>query len=145
MVGSPLGNIAQSIAGQYLDNKADQQQQALDTQENAASRELIKRLGTPGTVEQAYNPEANPGTGPLINGTVPMTPQEESARRLSVMGEGLAIPSLRKTLEAQIGQELDNPHKERLLDAKLTQAQAIADARNKAMHGGHRRPHRRCN
>lgn len=133
MVGSPLGNVAAGLAGQYLDSQADQQQQALDTQENAATRELIKRLGTPGTVEQTYNPEANPGTGPLVNGTVPMTPQEESARRMSVMGEGLAIPSLRKTLEAQIGQELDNPHKERLLDAKLTQAQAIADARNKAM------------
>lgn len=133
---SPIGGLATALsrmAGHIDMQRLDAQEALLGQRELADRQRITSELGKTGTVRQQYNPEANPGTGPLINGEVPMTKEEERQRRFGLYGEGMNVPSLRKTLEAQMGAELKQPLQEELIDTRLAGAQAIQDAKNKAM------------
>lgn len=101
---NPWQNFAESFAGSAMNTSADSEQTDLARQEQQAAQTLIERLGTPGMKEQ---------TGPTMDGSAmpqgPLSPEEEDARRIGVIGEGMAIPSLRQVLSQQLGQELDYP------------------------------------
>lgn len=132
----PAGGVAAAIGrgiGTYDMTKIDAQDKLLSANEARDRNRIAAELGKTGTKQQTYDPVANPGTGPLVNGEVPMTPEEEKARRFGLYGQGMGVPSLRKTLEAQLGAELKAPLQEELLDSKLAGAAAVQDARNKAM------------
>jgi hypothetical protein len=128
---NPWSNFVEGLAGSAMEHSAARDATALQQAEQQAARELVKRLGTPGTVEQTYDPATNPGTGPLINGTVPMTPEEESSRRLAVIGEGMAIPSLRQVLSQQLGQELSYPRQREQEAQRLASERARLEAQDK--------------
>ena len=132
----PMGGIAASIArglGTYDQAKIDDQAKLLSANEAHIRSRILEGLGTKGTKQQVYDPVANPGTGPLVNGEVPLTPDEEQARRFKLYGEGMNVPSLRKTLEAQLGAELKQPLVEDMLDTKLANASALQDVKANAM------------
>ena len=125
-VGNQLGNLAQGLAGIYMGNKADSEANQLANEQQAAAQEIIKRLGTPGTKEQ-FGPAVNGGPMPQQ----PLSAEEEGARRLGVIGEGMGIPSLRQTLAAQLGQELDYPRQREMEAAKAASQQAALEAQDK--------------
>jgi hypothetical protein len=116
VVGNPLGNIASSIGGAITNRMADRDQQEYNQREDEATRSVLTRLGTPGMKEQFGPPPEGKDNMPRQ----PLTPEEESARRLGIYGEGMAVPSLRKVIEAQLGQELDYPRQRETEKAKAT-------------------------
>lgn len=126
-VGNPLGNIAQSIGGTLLNRMADRDQADLNQRENEATSNVLTRLGTPGMKEQFGPPPEGKDNMPQQ----PLTPEEESARRLGVYGEGMAIPSLRKVIEAQLGQELDYPRQRETEKFKQNMETARQEAQDK--------------
>lgn len=132
----PMGGVAASIArgrGEHDMSKVEDQEKLLSANEAHTRSRIVEGLGAKGTKPQLYDPVANPGTGPLVNGEVPLDKDEEQARRFKLYGEGMGVPSLRKTLESQLGAELKQPLQEELLGTKLENAQSLMDAKNAAM------------
>lgn len=129
-----IGAALSRAAGQYDSAQLDDQEKLLGQRELADRQRIVGELGRTGTVNE---PTLRQGQGPLLEPIIdpsrPMTKEEEKARRFGLYAEGMNVPSLRKTLEAQMGAELKQPLQEELLDTKLAGAQAVADARNKAM------------
>lgn len=124
---NPWQNFVEGAAGSGMGAYSDAEQNNLARQEQQAAQTLIKRLGTPGMKEQM---------GPAPEGQTmpqgPLSPEEEDARRIGILGEGMAIPSLRKTIEAQLGQELDYPRQreqEKVKSAAETARLAAQDER----------------
>jgi len=140
MVGSPLGNVAAGLAGQYLGNQAREEQGALEQQQTTARDEWLGKMPT-GVDTQHYDPVANPGTGPLAEGMeVPQSPlQQAKAMQSWAMKaprgmEGVQNFALQQSLtapqrEAEAAQKAqDRLHELQLkaIDARATQAERLA-------------------
>ena len=108
----PMGGVAAAIArgrGEYDQRQIDDQNKLLSANETRDRNRIVGELGAADTGKDGRQ------------------------QRFGLYGQGMGIPSLRKTLEAQMGAELKAPIAEELLDSKLAGAQAVADARNEAM------------
>ena len=78
IVGNPLGNIASGLAGAFMGDKARTAQAGLEQSRNAQREEFLQSMPS-ATEQQTYDPVANPGTGPLMNGTFEK-PYEQQAQ-----------------------------------------------------------------
>lgn len=98
-------------SGNRETDKLDRQQALLDANQARVARQTFDRLATPGTrTIETVDSDAGP-TLPKTE-TVALTPAEERSRRIKVMGEGMAVPSIRAMLQQQLGQELDYPQQD---------------------------------
>lgn len=121
MVGA-FDRLSSQLQGRREGERIDHADSALTAAQSRARRTTMDRLATPGTrTIETVDSDAGP-TLPKQE-TVPLTPEQERQRRLKVMGEGLVVPSLRQTLQQQIGQELDYPQQDaiRSENAKVRQ------------------------
>jgi hypothetical protein len=110
--------------GNYQKPQIEQQMQGLSDQQTAEYQAMIKELTTPGTrsTEQMVQ-----GQGPLLEPPVetvktPLSPLEESQRRLGVYGEMSRLPMARKMAEAGIKSEVDFPEKQALREQAMVAA-----------------------
>ena len=138
-VGSPFGQIAQAIGGAYMGDKARTRQGELEQQQTTARDEWLGQMPK-GVDTQHYDPVANPGTGPLVEGMeVPQSPlQQAKAMQAWAMKaprgmEGVQNFALQQSLtapqrEAEAAQKAqDRLHELQLkaIDARATQAERL--------------------
>lgn len=75
IVGNPLGNIAASLGGAFLGDRARTRQGELEQQQTQERQDWLNQMPS-GTETQHYDPMSNPGTGPLAEGMeVPQSPR----------------------------------------------------------------------
>ena len=136
MSGPDIGGAISRALGQYQNYQVDQEENAVSQREAQNAQRIVSELGKQGKVNQQYDPQSNPGTGPLLNGEVPMTAEEDKARRFGLYGQGMNNPSIRSIIASQLGAEMQQPLKNELLDTKLAGAMEQQEARNRAMMQG---------
>ena len=138
-IGSPLGQIAQALGGAYIGDKARTRQGELEQQQTTARDEWLGQMPS-GVDTQHYDPVANPGTGPLVEGMeVPQSPlQQAKAMQAWAMKaprgmEGVQNFALQQSLtapqrEAEAAQKAqDRLHELQMkaIDARATQAERL--------------------
>ena len=119
----PIANFAgafdrfnQQTQGNREMDAIDAADKLLSANQAANSREVMIGLTTKGSKQQLRQ-----GEGALLEpnvDTVDLSPEEESQRRLRIMGKGMSNPTLRQTLAAQLGQEMDWPQRQAEAEAK---------------------------
>lgn len=67
IVGNPWGKIASAIGGEFIGNRAREDQGAME-QRQQQERDAFLAAMPSATETQHYDPVANPGTGPLVEG-----------------------------------------------------------------------------
>ena len=67
IVGNPLANIASTIGGEFIGRRAREDQGAME-QRQQQERDAFLAAMPSATETQHYDPVANPGTGPLVEG-----------------------------------------------------------------------------
>lgn len=125
LVASPLPEAGSIVGSRYVPNtmgmvkhnldrisgnremdRIDEQEKLLSANQARNTRQVVEGLATRGQTNGIVQ-----GEGPLIDPTrmVDLNPADEANRRLKIMGQGMGNPTLRQTLMAQIGQEMDYP------------------------------------
>lgn len=67
IVGNPLANIASAIGGEFIGQRAREDQGAMEQRQQQERDAFLAAM--PSAIEtQHYDPVANPGTGPLVEG-----------------------------------------------------------------------------
>lgn len=114
----------------------EEKEKLLSANQARNTAQVMQGLATRGTKQQLRQ-----GEGPLLTpniDTVDLSPQEESQRRLKIMGQGLGNPSIRNLLTQQMGQEFDVPYRiaeaeaKRKFDAEQAELKRIEDGEQKA-------------
>lgn len=127
IVGNPLGNIAASLGGEFLGRRAREAQGAME-QRQQQERDAFLAAMPSATETQHYDPVANPGTGPLVEGMeVP-----RDARALAQATQAWAAKAPRGMEGVQnfaLQQALTAPQRQAELEAKAVEAKALAAQR----------------
>jgi len=129
IVGNPLGNIASGLAGAFMGDKARTAQAGLEQSRNAQREEFLQSMPS-ATEQQTYDPVANPGTGPLMNGTFEKPYEQQAQETQNWATRGMTIPGMEGIGAFGIQQKLMAPEKkaEREQAAKIAETQLLIKA-----------------
>ena len=136
--GGALGGIGAAMeraAGAINENRLMNENRALAGEQVRRFQQLQQELRTPGTKEGAGY---SYGQGPLMDLSeqpkeqVPLSPLEESKRRLDVYSRMSALPMARGLANAGIKSEVDFPERQALLEQQQSQARELAQQRLEA-------------
>ena len=132
--GEWMERTARPLLGKLDEERAMRQQAALNEQQRAEYDSLMQQLNTPGTkvLKRTLNdlPADQSGPiGPEVEQQVPMTPLEESRRRMGVYGQMDRLPMARQM--AALGQksEVDFPERQALAEQQQAAAKEAQAAR----------------
>lgn len=108
--------------GRYNEQRVMDKQRALNEQQNTEVDSLLNELTTPGT-KSVLTQALRQGEGPLlqpnmdqVESQVPLSPVEESRRRLGVYGKMSRLPKAAQMAQAGIRSEVDFPERQALLE-----------------------------
>lgn len=120
-----------NIRGGFEAPRIEQQQRDLATEEQRRVNALQKELLTPGTKQVEQMGPTEDGSA-LPNIAQPLSPEEESRRRLGIYSGLSRLPSARKLAEAGIKSEIDFPEKNALQEAKLKHTMELLGVKNES-------------
>lgn len=136
MSGADPGAFLSRAAGMLNQRNAEGKMGELNKAQQLKFASLLRELGTPGTVAKEQLVQ---GQGPLLQPPTetvqtPMSPLEDSRRRMDVYGRMSMLPMAAKMAQKGMESEMDMPERMALRDqqiaaAKDAQDRAIADKR----------------
>lgn len=130
-VGELMNAFVTPQIGQYEENRVMDKQRALNDQQRGEYDQLLKEVTTPGTrrvLKQTLGDDLSMGPSMKeVETQVPLTPLEDSQRRMGIYGKMDRLPMAKQIAQAGIKSEVDFPERQALAaqqQAALKETQA---------------------
>lgn len=130
IVGNPWGKIASTIGGEFIGSRAREDQGAME-QRQQQERDAFLAAMPSATETQHYDPVANPGTGPLVEGMeVPKSPR--ALEQAMTQWAANAPRGMEGVQNFALQQRMTAPQRQAEQEFRAQEARALAEQRAEA-------------